>query len=267
MTLFTLLAIPAVSLSAGTVSIQGFLGSQLTFGSDGELLDYDNIVRVGALDEGVDLAAAAFDPAILERHWTFVWETEITPVIDLGEGQFSVFFDDSSFPPSLIGQRIWLWIYETSDNGPPAGDYSNVIGYGLFSSSGPEWTFPPDAPLDPSSNRILDTNKMDLILRGSVNEGLRLAPYTWLNRVALWGEEPFASDTGWRWLPWFGFFWDGFYPWIYLQEENLWIYRLGGAADNFWFYDFDLGWAWSAANTWPFVWSLEAGDFINLHGQ
>jgi hypothetical protein len=70
-------------------------------------------------------------------------------------GQPGRFSDSvSTTDPSFDNQKICLWLFKTTDNGAPLGNYSNVEGYGLYSSTALNWLFPVHDLLPPPNATI-----------------------------------------------------------------------------------------------------------------
>lgn len=68
---------------------------------------------------------------------------------------------------------------------------------------------------------------------------------------SLWAE---ATDLGggWKWLNWFGYFYDAGSGWIYHNEHG-WMYSTGISTASIWFWTSDMGWLWSNGTAYPFL--------------
>ena len=52
----------------------------------------------------------------------------------------------------------------------------------------------------------------------------------------------------WKYEPWFGYFMDKDYPWIYHTRLG-WLYGKGTSQNNIWFFSEKLGWFWTSKQT------------------
>lgn len=61
-----------------------------------------------------------------------------------------------------------------------------------------------------------------------------------------------AADLGggWRWLNWFGYFFEQGDGWIYHNEHG-WMYAVGTTTADIWFWTQDLGWLWVSDSVYP----------------
>lgn len=103
-----------------------------------------NWVSVGAFLPEFDVIAAGSDLPALLASWNELGGGTIRPVFGQ-PGRFgeTLYNNDASFD----NQKIWMWIFKTSNDTVPSPDLANVSAYGLFSSTGANWIFPAhDAP-------------------------------------------------------------------------------------------------------------------------
>ena len=65
-----------------------------------------------------------------------------------------------------------------------------------------------------------------------------------------------AADAGqgWRWLSWFGCFWNAGGGWTYHAEHG-WLHAVGTTPSSLWLWSPRLGWLWTANMLHPFLWS------------
>lgn len=68
------------------------------------------------------------------------------------------------------------------------------------------------------------------------------APGLWSGATSLGG--------GWKWLNWFGSFYDASNGWIYHGEHG-WMYCSGSAMNSIFFWTQDMGWLWGGSTTYP----------------
>ncbi len=76
-----------------------------------------------------------------------------------------------------------------------------------------------------------------------------------------------ATDhgDGWREFDWFGYFFESGQGWIFHYELG-WIYRVGGCTDSIWFWKHGLGWAWTNADIYPYLYRPNSCCWIFLNG-
>ncbi len=144
---------------------------------DGAPVASGNQVRIGFFDSSFDVSSHLYDlPALGYAWYQFGFTTNRTL---LGQpGHFAA--TASLFDPTrdvYHGQRIWMWLLKTSDNGLPTADFSNVIGYGLYSSSLANWVFPAYGATPPANTTSIDSSQINTSLFGTYNANhLFLAP-------------------------------------------------------------------------------------------
>jgi hypothetical protein len=92
----------------------------------------------------------------------------------------------------------------------------------------------------------------------------RLESRRWLFRptgfVAL---DDAAADAGDGWCDsaWLGRFHERDYPWVY-HEEHGWLYPVGRGNANFYFFDWSLGWLWTAEETYPYLYRYSDASWL-----
>ena len=129
-----------------------------------------NNVEIGFFDTtgGYNFQAHLLDLPSLGSHWHQFDATRIQTIFGeagrfAGAGtQFSSLFD---------AMRIDLWIFKTSDLLAPAGNFSNVLEYGLFSGSGANWVFPTQGTAPPGNSTTVQANQIDQFYVGSLVGG------------------------------------------------------------------------------------------------
>ena len=143
-----------------TIDYTAQLGQRNVTDADGGLLRADSgEVRLGTLAEFFDPDEHGDDLHRLREAWIPLDATPIRSV--LGEAsRFSaaVTSDDAS----LESGRLFLWILKTSDGADVAPDYSNVTDFGLYSSTGENWTVPSEERLPPENTTIINSSQIDL---------------------------------------------------------------------------------------------------------
>jgi hypothetical protein len=130
----------AGAYAQSTVSISAGIGERdVVFNGSNPVPD-GNQVQVGYFTSGFDVAANAANVFGLANNWHSVGATTIRSIFGQ-PGHFGADFNPSD--PTFSGQRICLWIFQTTDNGVPLPGFQNLQGYGLYSSSAANWLFPP----------------------------------------------------------------------------------------------------------------------------
>lgn len=56
--------------------------------------------------------------------------------------------------------------------------------------------------------------------------------------------------NGWSWVEWLGYYYGGYFPWIFTSGHNWW-YGSGTGGSAFWLYDQSLSWVWTSPATYP----------------
>lgn len=105
-----------------------------------------NSVWVGTFQSGFDVAANVGQLSLLRGAWLDFGSTTVRTI--QGEpGRFSATAFQAA--DSFQDQKIYLWLFKTSDNQAPASDSANVLEYGLYSSPASNWVFPRGDALPP----------------------------------------------------------------------------------------------------------------------
>ena len=112
-----------------------------------------NDVQAGYFDGTFDLAANADSLPSLKAAWHEFGATTTSSTF-FGSGQIGGSLSGSSSGlNSFENQKLFLWVFKTTDAHAPDSSFSNVSDYGLFSSTQPNWKFPADANAPPPGNR------------------------------------------------------------------------------------------------------------------
>jgi hypothetical protein len=162
LTAFSMLSLSLVLAKAqSTVIFSAALGQPNVYWSGAAVPD-NNEVRIGFFNTGFDISSHVNDLNALDAAWKLYGNTTTTDILGMQPGSFtgSASQPGGSGGASLFeGQKIYLWIFKTGNNGAPAADYSNVSGYGLYSSTG--WVFPNSSDMTTGSGSIttLDVNQ------------------------------------------------------------------------------------------------------------
>lgn len=177
--IFSLLAFLFCTLQCAltsTVSLQGGFGYPAALNAAGQPVDPGYEVSIGTFVDGFDPAANPSDLAALLANWRPYGFT-ITREIFGSPGSF--FFEHVNNDPFFAGKRIHLFLTRTKDLAAPRPDGSNVLDYGVFTSTAvrtdktTEWSFPPVGPeiQPPSDLRQLNTSQIDSSLWGTLDSG------------------------------------------------------------------------------------------------
>jgi hypothetical protein len=152
---------------SGTVNLSGADGERNVVDSGGVPLNDGNQVRIGFFNAGFDIAANSSSLNALAGAWNQFGVTSIQHLPPFGTPQPGRFADSLSNGNALFaGRQISLWIFKTSDNAAPVGDFSNVLEYGLYTSSLANWTFPTLLPSTISSSEADTAYAGDFIPSG-----------------------------------------------------------------------------------------------------
>jgi len=91
-----------------------------------------------------------------------------------------------------------------------------------------------------------------------------LNDYRYTKRFNLiWQESEQLGDnlSNWKKEYWFGNFMDQYFPWVY-HEHLEWIYLAGVSQSRFWFFNDNLGWAWTGSAYFPYLYSAREKNWI-----
>jgi hypothetical protein len=146
-----------------TVNYSGTLGQRPIFDSLGVPVPDGSQVRLGFFSNDASVPGASGDLSALGAMWTtFDSTTTGTPV----PGGF--FSTTGANDASIFGgHKIYLWAFKTIGNATPAIDYSNVLEYGLYSST-TLWTFPIYSGTGPAPSPLnIDTTQVDQAFHGT----------------------------------------------------------------------------------------------------
>jgi hypothetical protein len=76
---------------------------------------------------------------------------------------------------------------------------------------------------------------------------------------------PFAGAVdiggGWKWLSWFGFFYDAGNGWIYHNEHH-WMYAVGTTPASIWLWTPDMGWLWTSESLYPYMYRNQPSAWL-----
>ena len=120
------------------------------------------------------VAANAGDLGWLQKHWLGFDTAEVRTLF--GDPKYAGSFADTATgaDSSFDDQRVYVWAFKTSDDGPPSGGsdgFGNVEEYGLFSSTDTGWTFPVLGLLPPDNLRLINTGDVDIAFAGRIVAG------------------------------------------------------------------------------------------------
>jgi len=77
------------------------------------------------------------------------------------------------------------------------------------------------------------------------------------------GEESVGVGGNWNFSPWYGFYNDENFPWIF-HDQHGWQFlsRAQGGANASWIYDLSLGWLWVSEEAYPSVYSVSERSWL-----
>lgn len=198
--LFFMTFILAISLQAesrSTVIYMGGIDRSPVHTASGEPLANGYTVSIGSFEDDFDPAAHTADVAALLEHWHAYDQTEIQRIDDVA-GSFTK--QGFSEDPFFTGKPIFLMVSRTSDGQAPFLDGSNVLDYGLFTSSVSSWTFPTPGAMPPLESTLIHTDQIDTALWGNVSgeahmlalkSGVETPAITWQD----WLDRVFPDDA------------------------------------------------------------------------
>ncbi len=122
-----------------------------------------NPVKIGYFDAGFDVMANGSNIPALLGSWNELGGTYIREIF--GEpGRFADTLYNTN--PDFDDQKIWMWICKTSSDAAPAPDYRDVLGYGLYTSTQPNWVFPAQDSVPMFNTASIDSSEIDLAAFG-----------------------------------------------------------------------------------------------------
>ena len=76
-----------------------------------------------------------------------------------------------------------------------------------------------------------------------------------------------ATDLGggWRWMDWFGHYFETPIGWIYHYELG-WLFRVSENTDSVWFWKQGIGWIWTNSFVYPYLYRGSTSEWIFLRG-
>jgi len=174
---------PSLVLAQSTVDFSAGIGERDVLDVNNQPLASGNVVSVGFFDAGFDVTSYINDLAALDAAWNEFSSTSIRTVFD-ENGRFSDSY--SSFDPVFDDQQICMIIYQTSDNGAPDASFSNVTGYGIYTSSLSNWTFPSQGSIYPFNTTYINSTEVNEAMFGTFDANhLMLMPIPEPSTLAL----------------------------------------------------------------------------------
>lgn len=180
-----------------TVFYLGGKGQAALRSSAGFPLPNDVTVQIGVItDDLADVSQLAADPAVLQANWTAVGTTATRRLAsDYGSFADRAMWDDAA----LTGKKLYLLVIRTDDGQMPAQDWSNVIEYGLYSSTQVNWLMPDTYARPPQNLTQINSTQVDEAFYGQVSDSaLVLSPIanaTETQLAAISSGDPLASDS------------------------------------------------------------------------
>jgi len=124
-----------------------------------------NSVMIGYFDSTVDPMTIGGDLDLLSGAWHVFGSTNIITQF----GNAGLFSDTDTGNATFDGKKVWLWIFKTSNNSAPTPTYSNVLEYGLYSSTLSAWNFPAAGAIPPGNRTDINTLQIDQLAWGSIS--------------------------------------------------------------------------------------------------
>lgn len=155
---------PSVTASQ-SVAYNAGLGLRIVADPAGAPLADGNEVRVGCFARNFDPVAHADDLPALQNAWIEFDRSRIRTIFDVSGAFAGLATHDV---PALAGQRIYLWVFQTYDNGPVAAGFGNVAACGLYTATAPNWLMPVATALPPANSTALLSSEVNLAPRGGL---------------------------------------------------------------------------------------------------
>ena len=233
--------------------------------------------------DGAVVQLGYFSQAVSDNLFAGEWVplTSLTSIGDTkdltgyGDGTFSftVHFKEGSkyvqvFDENDIGGYKTEAAHEISDGNPAQGTFlamrffNGTVGsathYNTIASSTWQWTELSDLSFQ-SLELVVDAITNPQFEDSTSNFSTSIAISSWDYGKSLVG------DISWNYLPWLGYYYqDLTTSWIYHLDHG-WLYRVGNLPGDVWFYDQSgLGWIWSNADVYPYMYSASESDWLWL---
>ncbi len=167
--LIALFLTPVYAIIAGMITVDYTAGPGLRDVTDASLtaLPNGNVVSIGYFDSGFDVSTNANNLVALGGAFNAFDSTNIQTIF----GQAGRFADSASVDDAVFmdgfNEKIYMWAFKTAGAAVPAGDFSNVSEYGLFSGTAANWFFP-DTVVDPIfTSTMITSSEVDQAFFGS----------------------------------------------------------------------------------------------------
>jgi hypothetical protein len=121
-----------------------------------------------------------------------------------------------------------------------------------------------------SNADIISNTEVNLLSELPTRDAIQsiLSDYRYTSRHnTMWIEsEKLGEDyPDWKKEDWFGgSFFDTYFPWVY-HEDLDWIYFADVSTSSFWFYSDKLGWVWTGAAHYPYLYSNRESSWIYFY--
>ncbi len=156
-----------------SVHYEAWMGERDVWTSANAALANNNSVMIGYFDPAFNVMANGGDLDLLSGAWHVYGSTTIQTQF----GTPGLFSDTDNGNATFDGQKIWLWIFKTTDNSAPTADFSNVTEYGLYSATTNAWNFPAANATPPGNRTDLYSYQVNQVAWGSFNANhLLLSP-------------------------------------------------------------------------------------------
>jgi len=92
------------------------------------------------------------------------------------------------------------------------------------------------------------------------DRGEKIAALLDITLTRPFGEDSSTLDGGWNFSPYYGYYNDQSFPWIYHDQHGWQYVSFEGRGDmSNWIWDLSLGWLWISENAYPFIYSANLG--------
>ena len=141
-----------------------------------------NYAEIGFFTPGFNIAANAANLVALNGAWNQFDFTAFRQLFGpANDGRFSASTNTANV--AFDAKKIALWLFKTTDNAAPQSGFGNVQGYGIFSGSSSEWTFPTQGAVPPGNMTMVTSDLVDVAYHGSFDSGTGTGFHLYLNPV------------------------------------------------------------------------------------
>jgi len=158
---------PAHATGVITVDFSAALGERFVTTADGTPLEDGNEVRIGTFASDFDIAANVSDFSALDTAFTEFDTASIVSTIGPSSQPGSFVGSDSQLATGFEGERIYIWVFRTTENTAPYANYENVQEHGIFTNTAlTNWLFPSSTDTFPTT--LVTTTEIETAVTGAI---------------------------------------------------------------------------------------------------